>query len=465
MYDNQLRSNSNFRRRICYCDAEDLIIVQYLGDYDFEILNKNQTNPKTMNKIKDLCPEKPTKIYAQLIEDGEEDISLKQIYNLKNRKVEMASNKAYNSQMPEEYIELQNLVDNDEFVQEYSKSKNNHPTLVLFKDEQIQDMKSMIRSKEDIVIGIDRTFNLSFYYATIIVYKNLKVRNSRGEHPIFLGPVFLHRESKFSQYSHFLSTVKTALNLESETVKFESIYLDDVSIGSDQELALTKAINNIFPSSIKLNCYLHIRDNLQRKMVDIGISKLERKLIVDKIFGDEGILLEKDYDKREVKISRLETMSAQSTKLAKYINDFMKPIFIAGKCTNVNGSLWTNNNSESMNNVIKQETNWKIQTIPQLITVLKGIVERQHFDLKASIYGSGNFSLTDIYKRYKVPNSKWKLLRDESKQKYFRMLLEYSKNHGRNEDLIQKRLKGVAKKPNQSRRIASERVNKSKKLK
>ena len=48
------------------------------------------------------------------------------------------------------------------------------------------------------VIRVDKTFNLSQIHVTITAFKNLSVYEKvPGEHPIMLGPIFLHEKFRF----------------------------------------------------------------------------------------------------------------------------------------------------------------------------------------------------------------------------------------------------------------------------
>ena len=61
-------------------------------------------------------------------------------------------------------------------------------------------------------VGIDRTFNLGNFYVTSFVYKNERViRKDSSDHPVFLGPVFLHKEATFHNYHYFFSHISAIL--------------------------------------------------------------------------------------------------------------------------------------------------------------------------------------------------------------------------------------------------------------
>ena len=318
VYDYKLQGSNSFKRRILFSDKIDIILCQYLGQYDVFTEKKRRVDPAIFSKIKENITLKPTEIYKKLIDDKEDDIDLKKIYNIKSRKQQHETENI--SQILPEYYNLQKLVETDEFVQEYCFKKGNYPTVILFSKHQIKDLNSMLKTHEDLVLAIDRPFNLSFFYATVIVYKNYKVVNAKGNHPIFMGPIFLHRESKFEDYAYFLSSVKAALSNEIENSKFESLHLENVSFGSDQELALAKAIECVFPNAKRLTCYLRLKENIKRKLIDCGVPKETRSIICNQIFSDSGILKSKDEIEKQIMISRLKTICAPFEEFFNYFS-------------------------------------------------------------------------------------------------------------------------------------------------
>ena len=88
------------------------------------------------------------------------------------------------------------LVDSDEIVQQVSKTKGKLPNFLLYSEDQIDHLMYFISHQGNNVLGLDRTFNLGCFFVTSFVYKNLRIirANNSGEHPLFLGPVFLHRD-------------------------------------------------------------------------------------------------------------------------------------------------------------------------------------------------------------------------------------------------------------------------------
>ena len=111
--------------------------------------------------------------------------------------------------------------------------------------DQMKDMQQFLKSDPDHILGIDRTFNLGAVYVASFVYKNIKVVNKEtSDHPIFVGPMFLHWDGSFLSCHTFMSHVRARL---SETIRHI-----DIRIGSDDESGLTKAIDDVSPNVQRL---------------------------------------------------------------------------------------------------------------------------------------------------------------------------------------------------------------------
>ena len=140
------------------------------------------------------------------------------------------------------------LVDSNSFVQQVYKSKGSLLNFILYTDEQIDDVKYFISHQGNLVLGVDRTFNLGSFFVTSFVYKNQRVTRSNNseEHPLFLGPMCLHRGATFEAYHTFFSSVKATLCQTYNIQGIEVSIGNKVVFGSDEEQALTKAIESVF---------------------------------------------------------------------------------------------------------------------------------------------------------------------------------------------------------------------------
>ena len=158
------------------------------------------------------------------------------------------------------------------------------------------------------------------------------------------------------------------------------------------------------------------------------------------------------YDESKL---RLREMTSENEKLKSYT---LKHFEMLHK-TPLYEERWTNNNTESINNVIKQEIQWKPQTVQNLISKLEILVDRKIFDLRSSLHNYGDYILATNYQRYAKNSALWNSLTEAQRQKIFQNFLDDNLRIGSSEKIISERKNpGIAKKPNQQKRSRSERA-------
>ena len=91
----------------------------------------------------------------------------------------------------------------------------------------------------------------------------------------------------------------------------------------------------------------------------------------------------------------------------------MRQNVLAGDRMNV----WTNNNCESMNNVLKHSVNWQPRQLPDLIDRIKQLVVAQYADADRAIVNLGDYALRPQYDKYRVPVETWKKMTELQRQK------------------------------------------------
>jgi hypothetical protein len=85
----------------------------------------------------------------------------------------------------------------------------------------------------------------------------LKLKRS-DEHPIFIGPCFIHMQQTTHSYYGFLLY----------WVGKKPAMRDLKAYGSDGELPLLNALVAAFPDALGLRCFLHTKDNLEDKTLE-----------------------------------------------------------------------------------------------------------------------------------------------------------------------------------------------------
>ena len=130
------------------------------------------------------------------------------------------------------------------------------------------------------------------------------------------------------------------------------------------------AIDSSFPASIHTLCTRHLKENLRHNLKNC-LTNPEVEEILNSIFSrSTGLLtIESDLAYKEIEKEIREKHSLPY--LDAFLLKVQQEIFEAMKKTYFGiPKLWTNNNNESYNNVIKLQTDWKIMKLPALIDLL-----------------------------------------------------------------------------------------------
>ena len=309
-----------------------------------------RTDPKILDKVKEGIQQKQScsDIYKEMVLQDPESAP-RDYHQIRNMKYNQKKRVSPATNVADEIIEMLDLVHKDDFVKEvvYSKDNNKPPALICYTSEQLLDMQNFLKIDSERIIGIDRTFNLGSVYVTNMVYKNKKVISKEtGDHPIFIGPLFLHWEGSFLSYHTFLSHVKARLQDNINTI--------DLRIGSDDEKGLTKAIDSVFPEATRLLCTKHMKDNVADYLKNnIGSTDTERSDIIAKLFGQGGLATADDsvdFDEKAKDIVAAHpkfTNYFESRLKERLQNHVNKP-----RAELDQHRLWTNNNCESINHVL-----------------------------------------------------------------------------------------------------------------
>ena len=98
--------------------------------------------------------------------------------------------------------------------------------------------------------------------------------------------MFLHKEATFHNYHYFLSHISA--KLASSISDIDVIPPPQIEVGSDDEKALAKAIDVVFPNSKRSLCTKHLKDNITDYLKNkIGINTKDRIHLIDLIFGEQ----------------------------------------------------------------------------------------------------------------------------------------------------------------------------------
>ena len=227
-----LKRDPNFKKRVSYfMNATDtsltkVALFEYQGKQPIQIESHGnaqanidfiRTNPKTLDKIKEkLNFKKPKEIYAELKRDDSMNCArdFRVVRNQKyNEKKKAKSNRSNRENIADEILDVISMVNVHPYVQTIIHNKDQVPSVICYTNEQMKDLKHFLKHTKSQPIGIDRTFNLGSFYVTLLVYKNQRIfRKNSSEHPIFLGPVLLHKDATYKTYKTFLEHIATELD-------------------------------------------------------------------------------------------------------------------------------------------------------------------------------------------------------------------------------------------------------------
>lgn len=125
---------------------------------------------------------------------------------------------------------------------------------------------------------------------------------------------------------------------------------------------------------------------------------------------------------------------------------------------------WTNNNAESMNHILKQQTKWKLQNLPDLIDKLDAVVRLQEKELERSLVDRGDYIVAPSYAAYKIDPQTWCTMDAKTKAAKISAFRCKRKAGVRNTVLSSdgtlrvSQTKSAGKKPHQRRRKRAERT-------
>ena len=265
-------------------DRPTVACYEYRGLAPREVNNESEKNDRpTYTRIKPTVLEtikekvktmKPKKIYNECdVIDGPRN--KKQLYNAKYLEQKKDHPTSARGNFADHIIGAENLVNTSPFVQTVSHFKNKIASCILYLDEQIDDIKRFCCSaphSQTTVLSFDKTFNLGQIHLTAAVFKNLSVtRKNTGDHPLFVGPMYLHRHSDYESYRHFFDH----LSMELEGSPSRPV------TGSDEERAMCNAMETAFPGGGRLSCTRHLQGNAQDYLKDkVGVCDTDRSAII-----------------------------------------------------------------------------------------------------------------------------------------------------------------------------------------
>ena len=151
------------------------------------------------------------------------------------------------------------------------------PLCVLATDRQLNDIVRFCCSTTSYKpLTVDPTFDIAKFNVTPISYQHLMLDNVKdGSHPTLIGPILINERKTEETYSIFCGSLK-ALQPEIGNL---------LAFGTDDEQALTNAFNKNFERATHLLCEIHLKKNVERKLIGLVITARVKDEIISDIFG------------------------------------------------------------------------------------------------------------------------------------------------------------------------------------
>ena len=214
--------------------------------------------------------------------------------------------------------------------------------------------------------------------------------------------------------------------------------------------------------------YTRKKQNLNVNLANkVGLAQKNRKVIVDSIFGPNGALMsETDHGSLSDMMSHI--AHCHEDHVARYIRrlipmlaDYMQAKQSQGVV--IQTTLWTNNNCESIINVLKSNTSWKLLKLPEMVPTLKEAVNAQYRETRRAILGLGSFELSEQFKKFFIPRDGFYGKTDRQRKAHMKKFF----HAGAERDIVRATKRSIKRtrapkhggnKPCQSRRHRSERT-------
>jgi hypothetical protein len=297
----------------------------------------------------------------------------------------------------------------DGFVRDVSTAPE--LTVFLANNLQLNDVQRFCTNPANFsILGVDPTFNLGDFMVTVTTYRHLMLETNTGAHPVMIGPCLIHQQKLFPSY----------YQLPSCMVKQKKELSSVLAFGSDSETNLVAALEKGFPFAKHLTCDMHMRDNIDSKLKNLGITKGLAKSYKDDIFGHpEGenhvpglvdCLSDGEFDEKLAAL--IPEWNQRHTNCKEFTHYFCnKKADVIKSCMTADirsmsglgfpPKPYTQNANESINSLIKRECGTKL-SMPEFVRRLENVIKRQQVQVALAFIGQGDWVVRDEYQHLMV---------------------------------------------------------------
>ena len=283
------------------------------------------------------------------------------------------------------------------FIRAYSLDDDS-PKVILFTDEQLADIANFCCNDvhgHKSILYTDVTFQLGPFFVLTTSYRNTTLYSKRSSPPvcpILLGPIMLCMLKDKATYLALFQRM---------TAKVPGLKVFLQAYCSDGEKPLRQALGQEFERSVAFLCKNHVKQNIQDKCFKLKISQAVTSVIVNDIFGSEGLVyasngrlyrskleeLKQKWDDMEVADTRREP------RFSSYFLKFKADEIwnhVSAKVSNDAGfgdEVQVNNVSESGNAVMKRWQNFESKDMCTFVNDVKELLDKQRSDVRRAFLG------------------------------------------------------------------------------
>jgi len=227
--------DSNFSKRVTWIADRDgeasTALVEYKGKQPNPSLHGNaqklktpyvRTPADTMDKVlSSVAHGKPKAVYNERLLNSADPVdaprNVQSVQDKKRYQQQLrrkATNTVHRMNFADEILQVLAMAQTDDFVRGVHVTGSRVPSVVLFTDRQLKDIRSFCFHRHlGTVLGFDKTFNLGSMYVTVTCYSNLALNHTKtGCTPTFIGPLFIHGHSDIDTFNYLFGRIASRLH-------------------------------------------------------------------------------------------------------------------------------------------------------------------------------------------------------------------------------------------------------------
>jgi len=206
-------------------------------------------------------------------------------------------------------------------------------------------------------------------------------------------------------------------NCRYRAVRLVDCRFSELRVGFDGESAMQKAVEFAFTGASLVSCTRHLAENMRRNAHKVTAAN-DRHIgnLVEAVFGASGLIACADTLSYYTTLHRIrETLLPPvPPKLRQYFDGDIEPQLRNNMEVSCTG--WTNNACESMNHVLKQQMQWRLQHLPKLIDKCRALVDAQYNEADRALLGLSDYHLQPAYARHRQTLSRWQTMSEWQRQ-------------------------------------------------